>query len=254
MSTTTINFQIGDRIRYNDGRAGHDVGAKVLSVGATSMVVQFDDRADTTTIRYADEAWMKHIEPATMTTEQEQAKHNAIEMAQRGISELAHISVWFDQLNGFLVFHPDTDFENYIALPDGEETFTESEVFTLNTAMANAFEICDKAGVDIYELCIESAQRLGVMPRDTAATMIAAVALLADLGATFEHPGYIDITDGAHFAFGDANGDFGGDYGPVDNHWDSMRSDCKGSLPLSATPEQLAAFIREQIAETKRNG
>src|SRR5215475_8623510 len=51
----------GSRIHYDDGRPGHAVGATVLHVGPESMVVQFDDRADTTTIHFNDEDWMKYL-------------------------------------------------------------------------------------------------------------------------------------------------------------------------------------------------
>lgn len=47
---------------YDDGRPGHrGVKAEVLSVSSTQMVVQFDDRADTTTISLSDRDWMDHL-------------------------------------------------------------------------------------------------------------------------------------------------------------------------------------------------
>ena len=59
-------FKIGDRLTYDDGRPGHQgVQATVLSADADGMTVQFEDRADTTYIRFADRAWMDHIRPAT---------------------------------------------------------------------------------------------------------------------------------------------------------------------------------------------
>jgi len=55
----------GGRIIYNDDRPGHDgVEATVLSVDAAGMLVQFDDRADTTHIQFADRGWMDFIEVA----------------------------------------------------------------------------------------------------------------------------------------------------------------------------------------------
>lgn len=53
----------GGRISYNDGRPGHqDVEATVLEVTAGhGMLVQFDDRADTTYILFSDPRWMDFI-------------------------------------------------------------------------------------------------------------------------------------------------------------------------------------------------
>ena len=82
----------------------------------------------------------------------------------------------------------------------------------------------------------------------TAQTMLAAIPLLADLKPSFEHPGYIDITvDPWHFAFGDANDDFMGDYGDSAEPY-ADRYGCLGVLTRDASPEQLAEFIRKQIA------
>ncbi len=53
----------GGRISYNDGRPGHqDVQATVLGVDRVGMTVQFDDRADTTYILFADWRWMDFVE------------------------------------------------------------------------------------------------------------------------------------------------------------------------------------------------
>lgn len=49
----------GATIIYNDGRG--DAAAIVLSVKPNSMLVQFADRADTTTIRFNDAAWMNYL-------------------------------------------------------------------------------------------------------------------------------------------------------------------------------------------------
>lgn len=56
------DFQPGQTIAYDDGRPGHrGVLATVLSVSGTGMVVQFEDRADTTTISFADRGWMDYL-------------------------------------------------------------------------------------------------------------------------------------------------------------------------------------------------
>lgn len=54
--------KVGGRISYNDGRPGHqNVQATVLEMGREGMTVQFDDRADTTYIRFSDRAWVDFI-------------------------------------------------------------------------------------------------------------------------------------------------------------------------------------------------
>ena len=48
----------GGRVVYDDGRPGHsDATATVLRVDSRGMTVQFDDRADTTYIRFSDRKW-----------------------------------------------------------------------------------------------------------------------------------------------------------------------------------------------------
>ncbi len=55
-------FTAGSRIIYNDGREGHTgIVATILEVNTNQMIVQFEDRADTTTIRLSDSGWMDHI-------------------------------------------------------------------------------------------------------------------------------------------------------------------------------------------------
>ena len=59
---TIDQIKPGSRIVYNDGRAGHSgIFADVLSVDAKEMMVQFEDRADTTGIAFSDRAWMDFI-------------------------------------------------------------------------------------------------------------------------------------------------------------------------------------------------
>jgi hypothetical protein len=59
----TGNFKPGQTIVYDDGRPGHrGVSATILSVSKTTMVVQFEDRADTTTIHFSDRDWVDHIQ------------------------------------------------------------------------------------------------------------------------------------------------------------------------------------------------
>ncbi len=57
-----VEFTPGSRIIYNDGRPRHtDVVATVLEVDSAQMIVQFEDRADTTRISFSDANWTEHI-------------------------------------------------------------------------------------------------------------------------------------------------------------------------------------------------
>ena len=60
--SVAYQVKVGGRISYNDGRSGHEeVEATVLSVDRRGMTVQFDDRADSTHIRFSDREWMDFI-------------------------------------------------------------------------------------------------------------------------------------------------------------------------------------------------
>lgn len=54
-------WAVGDVVRYNDGRPGHDVRGTVVDVGTSSMVVHFDDRASPSWIQFTDRRWMEHL-------------------------------------------------------------------------------------------------------------------------------------------------------------------------------------------------
>jgi hypothetical protein len=56
-------ISVGERIVYNDGRDGHrNIFAVVLEIHHQHMVVQFEDRADTTSINFSDRQWMDFLE------------------------------------------------------------------------------------------------------------------------------------------------------------------------------------------------
>ncbi|MBI1178060.1 hypothetical protein GC207_11560 [bacterium] len=62
---TVDRIRKGGRIVYDDGRPGHlGVCATVIDVDGNGMTVQFEDRADTSYIKFSDKGWMNHIEPA----------------------------------------------------------------------------------------------------------------------------------------------------------------------------------------------
>lgn len=95
---------------------------------------------------------------------------------------------------------------------------------------------------------------------DTGQTMIDAAKLLADLGASYEYPGFISVDVGdLNFAIGDVNGPFGCDFGPIETTADGEkmvggdREGCEDELPNTATPEELAAFVR-RIVSTHSQG
>jgi hypothetical protein len=76
-------------------------------------------------------------------------------------------------------------------------------------------------------------------------TMLAAVDLLKDLGASYEYPGWINIVAGGfEFAFGDLNGPWTGHYGPPD---DPGENGFDEELPPTATAQELADFIRRSV-------
>ena len=55
----------GDLLVYDDGRPGHvGVKAVVLSNHQNCLIVQFEDRADTTTIKHDEVGWTKYLRRA----------------------------------------------------------------------------------------------------------------------------------------------------------------------------------------------
>lgn len=51
--------------------------------------------------------------------------------------------------------HPDEDFSQYINSETHEETYTSKEAAVRNKLMDKSFDVCKKAGVDIYDLMQE---------------------------------------------------------------------------------------------------
>lgn len=49
-------------------------------------------------------------------------------------------------------FHPDDSFEDYIDIHTKEASFTSDECNIYNRLMDEAFEVCEREGVDIYEI------------------------------------------------------------------------------------------------------
>ena len=66
------------------------------------------------------------------------------------------VKTFFEELlSEGLNFHPDDLFEDYINYETKEPTYTEEEAVLRNHLLEQAFDVCEKQGHDIYELCIE---------------------------------------------------------------------------------------------------
>jgi len=56
------DIKVGKELTYNDGRPGHqNVRATVLEVMSDGFVAQFEDRADSTRIRWNEPEWIQNI-------------------------------------------------------------------------------------------------------------------------------------------------------------------------------------------------
>ena len=53
-----------------------------------------------------------------------------------------------------LVFHPDTDFNDYVEIGTGKPTYTPAQAKVRNELLNRCFEICSDEEFDIYELGI----------------------------------------------------------------------------------------------------
>src|SRR5262245_24094284 len=61
MDAKRLKLVGGERLLFDDGRPQHRAACTVLEVKANVIVVQFDDRADTTAILLGDRDWWDHI-------------------------------------------------------------------------------------------------------------------------------------------------------------------------------------------------
>jgi hypothetical protein len=50
------------------------------------------------------------------------------------------------------VFHPDTDFNNYINLENSDSTYTKEEAGMRNKLMNECFNVCENKNEDIYKI------------------------------------------------------------------------------------------------------
>lgn len=58
--------------------------------------------------------------------------------------------------NENLSFHPDDDFADYTNTTTNKSTYTSENASHLNRHMQKCFAVCEKSGVDIYEIMGES--------------------------------------------------------------------------------------------------
>ena len=52
-------------------------------------------------------------------------------------------------------FHPDDDFNDYVNFKENKPTYTKEEADSRNELMSSCFKVCEKAGVDIYDVMLE---------------------------------------------------------------------------------------------------
>ena len=59
-----------------------------------------------------------------------------------------------------LSFHPDDMFEDYVSCEGGINTFTLEECAIYNRLMDECFNVCEKDGVDIYNVGLEEVMKM----------------------------------------------------------------------------------------------
>lgn len=57
-------------------------------------------------------------------------------------------------------FHPDDVFESYVNTETKEPSFSSPQCDVYNRLMDESFEVCDKEGVDIYEIGLNELQKV----------------------------------------------------------------------------------------------
>ncbi|GAA4465489.1 hypothetical protein GCM10023093_17770 [Nemorincola caseinilytica] len=72
------------------------------------------------------------------------------------IKTVDDVKTFFNELHDEgLNFHPDDLFEQYIHRETNQPFYTDEQAIERNRLLAQAFEVCEREDVDIYELCIE---------------------------------------------------------------------------------------------------
>jgi hypothetical protein len=72
------------------------------------------------------------------------------------IKTIEDVKQFAKQLNAEEIsFHPDDDFNDYVNIKTNKPCYTTEEAEIRNNLMNECFNICDKEGVDIYEIMME---------------------------------------------------------------------------------------------------
>lgn len=72
------------------------------------------------------------------------------------INNLEDVKTFFIQLvDEGTNAHPDDEFGDYVNNDTGEQTYNSEQAEFRNALMQVSFEICDKSGIDIYDLMQE---------------------------------------------------------------------------------------------------
>jgi hypothetical protein len=73
------------------------------------------------------------------------------------ITTIEHVEQFKNELvSKGCIFHCDDDFNDYINLDTRERSFTPDEADSLNDQMSQCFAVCEKLGLDIYEIMFVS--------------------------------------------------------------------------------------------------
>ena len=72
------------------------------------------------------------------------------------INTVEDVKIFFNELlEEGLNFHPDDPFSDYIHAGSGEQFYSDQEALVRDNLLDQAFEVCEKEGADIYEVCID---------------------------------------------------------------------------------------------------
>ena len=76
------------------------------------------------------------------------------------IATIDDVKVFFRHLVDELrvEFHPDDRFEDYVSRENYKNTFSLEECAIYNRLMDESFEVCEKMGVDIYTIGLDTMQ------------------------------------------------------------------------------------------------
>ena len=85
--------------------------------------------------------------------------HKALDLAPSGYDgeTVDDVREWFTALvvDCRIAFHPDDDLGEVVDVRTGKPLFLRSESQRLSEGLDDAFEICDRNGVDIYQLTLD---------------------------------------------------------------------------------------------------